>query len=454
MTANVQRDNQALKALYADQMRLRPTLEQMSKGYTPGDRAVRNLVEQQVMEGLDANQDGGVSFDELIRTGKAEPSAADLAARRAFFAQGDKDANGVLTLTELRATSLFDSDSLTALIGGQGADGVGDALVARADQDGDGRLSADEYARIAPDQVSGTGRFVLNKAGVYTAVWDMDTDAQIRAQDFARLDADKDGLLSAQEINARFEDRDDWRLDEAAPLTEVVDYVVAAADANGDGGASAEELAAAAAKAGLQDFDAASLLEDGDADHDGLFSKVEAQALRAGQEGHSLSEGKASAGQLSLNRLALAAKRGFGDALAADLGVLAAPPPKDPDASWTPYAAGAVLAPRDAAVMNVSNFVELTNVFDADEDGALSSEELTQAAEKAGLPSTDPTALLKALAGKDQKLDRDEITDLTSRWRKAAYEGQATRLEALSEGEASLANLLLGVQRGPRTLKA
>lgn len=450
MTLTVQRDNQAMRALHMELRRSGPTLEQMSKGRTSSDGAVRLAVEQQVMGTLDADHDGGVSFDELSKAGKVGATAVDLAARRAFFAQGDKDGNGVLTQTELRTTSLFDNDSLAALIGAQDTGGVGQVLVSRADQDGDGKLSAHEYAGIAADQVRGTGRFVRNAAGEEVAVWDMQTDAEARAEDFGRFDADKDGLLSADELAANFNARLNWDAGKTSPRAEVVDYVATAADRDGDDALSLDEIKAAAAKAGLQDFDAASLIDDGDKDRDGLLSRTELQGLRWDKAGVAEGGIDASAGQASLSRLTFAAERDFGRALSTDLGVLAPPPLRDPDAAAKPYATGDALTMRDAGVMNTGDYYDLRASYDEDEDGVLSADEFAQAVGKAGLSTLNMAGMIGALDNdQDGKLSGDEVNRLANRWRMAAHSGQATKLSALSEGEASLANLLLSVQRGP-----
>lgn len=450
MTLTVPRDNQAIRGLHADLLRSRPTVEQLSKGYRPGDESIRLAVEQQVMGGLDADQDGGVSFDELAKAGKAGASPADLAARRAFFSQGDKDGNGVLSQTELRSTSLFDNDSLAALIGAQDAGGVGQALVGRADTDGDGKLSAREYAGIAADSTRGTGRFVQNKAGEYRAVWDMTTDAEAQTEDFARFDADKDGLLSADEISANFNARINWSAGEAAPVAEVVDYLAKTADGDGDGALSLDEIKAAAGKAGLQDFDAASLIDDGDTDGDGLLSRTELQGLHWDKAGMAYSGSDISAGQISLSRLGFAVQRDFGRTMSADLGMLAAPPLRDPDAVAKPYAAGDALSVRDAAAMNSSGYYDLRANYDKDEDGVLSADEFAEAASKTGLSTLNLAGMIGALdTDHDGKLSGDEVNRLANQWRAAAYRGEATKLSALSEGEASLANLLLSVQHGP-----
>lgn len=451
-TSLFSRDDLARRALYMEVTHSRRTVERVKQGFTPSDGVVRLAVEQQVMGALDADQDGGVSFAELSKLGKAQPSQVDLAARQAFFADSDKDGNGVLSRAELRSTSLFDNDSLAALIGAQGAGGVGDALVKRADTDGDGKLTAREYAGIAPDTSRASGHFIKNSAGEYVAVWEEQTQAEGRAEDFARFDADKDGFLSGDELAAQFDDgRFNWGAGKTALGADVIDYVARTVDQDGDGALSLAEIKAAGESAGLADFDAASLIDDGDADHDGLLSRAELQGLDLNEGLLSSGYEDASAGQASLGRLAFAAQRNLGKVVAADLGALAAPPLRDPDAVVEPYAAGDALSVRDAEAISPTSYYDLRTNYDRDEDGVLSADEFSRAAANAGLSTMNLTSMIGAMdMDLDGKLSGIEVNRLANLWRMAAYRGEATKISALSEGEATLANLLLSVQRAPR----
>lgn len=438
------RPDQAMDGLHKDWVAVRQK-ERDHGPFSWGGMAVRHAVEEQVMRSLDADQSGGVSLDELAKATKGRNSPADIAARQALLAEGDRDRNGVLSLNELRETTLFDTDNLAVLIGAQGAAGIGQALVSRADQDGDGLLSAQEYAGIAADQIRGNGG---PGSGAKTGTMNMLTDAEIRAEDFGGLDTDKDGRLSAQELSV-VNDRMDYRRFNEAPAMGVFDAVAAAGDTDGDGGLSVDEIAAAADKAGLQDFDAASLVDDGDTDADGKLSQAEVQALRSENIGMSKGARDLTAGQASLGRLAFAAVQNLGRDIAAQMGALAPPSLKTPDAPWELYEAGDTLSARDAGAMHESAISDLRNRFDGDDDGAFTLGELSAAAKDAGLSALDLVGMMAELdKDQDGKLSGGEAKLLANRWYMAANRGDSGKLGALSSGEATLVNLLLSVQRG------
>lgn len=449
------RDAQARFALLGDFRGDRKTGDWM-ESYKPAARAVRGAVEKQVMGALDANRDGGVSLDELSKAGKATTSSTELAGRKALFAESDRDGNGVLSGYELTESRLFDSKSLAVLIGAQGEDGVGEVLVGRGDQDGDGLLSQAEYGRIAADQIRGSGHFEEMADGRFVCVWDMESQAEIQASDFKRLDADQDGKLSAHELATNLVDgRSSDFVYGQSSKAETVGYLVDSQDQDADGALTVEELAAAADKAGLKAFDAASVIEAGDTDKDGKLSRAEALELRAGRtelfEGRPDGGGEGTAGEASLARLALATSRGLGADVAASFGALEFEPVTDAPAP-TLYETGDKLSVAAARDMHVTAFSDIRSTYDSDKDAALSLSELVEAARSVGLANLDVEGMLKELdRDQDGKLSGADLRNQFSRWVMASHRGEVSKLDALSSGEASLVNLLRTVQRGAWT---
>ena len=448
MTSISQRGGGALGALSREIRQQRGDIEANKAWYSMSGQAVRLAVEQQVMGALDSDHDGGMSLTELQKAVKSSGPGTDLAAQKTFFAQADADGNGTLTQGELRATSLFSNESLAGLIGAQGGEGVGGVLVSRADQDGDGKLSLDEYARISADQIRGTGRVEKMSDGSHRSVMHMHSDAEIRTEDFRRLDTDKDGMLSAQELNDRYVQPPgdyDPHVDAGA-----VGFILDAGDTDGDGALSLEELTAAGQKAGLEDFDAVSILEAGDSDKDGRLNQAEAAALRS-DPSILRALGNGTAGEYSLARLAYAGVNQLGRDLAAGMGVLAAPTLRDPDASRPLYQAGDRIAAQDAAAVSASSVGSLRHDYDLDRDGALTLQDLSEAAKAFGLSTLDLTSMMAELdTDKDSKLSQGESDTLAQHWFMAAYRGKSSQLAQLTAAQATLLNILLAVQHGPR----
>lgn len=448
-------DAQARRALFNDVYGDRKTDTWMQR-FKPAAQAVRGAVEKQVMGVLDVDQDGGVSLDELSKVGKAAPSQLELAGRRALFAESDRDGNGVLSRHELTESRLFDNKSLAILIGAQGEDGVGEVLVGRGDQDGDGLLSLAEYGRIAADQIRGSCHFEKMADGQYACVWDMESQAEIQASDFKRLDADQDGQLSAHELASNLiEGRMPDRFHGRSNTAETVGYLIDSQDQDADGALSIEELTVAADKGGLKAFDAASVIEDGDTDKDGKLSRAEALELRAGRptlfEGRPSAWDEGTAGEASLARLALAISRGLGGDVAASFGALEFAPVTDAPAP-TLYETGGKLSAAAARDVHVTAFSDIRSTYDTDKDAALSLSELAEAARSVGLANLDVEGMLTELdRDLDGKLSGGDLRNLFSRWVTASHRGEVSKLAALSSGEASLVNLLRTVQRGAWT---
>jgi Ca2+-binding EF-hand superfamily protein len=121
-------------------------------------------VKDQVFKAFDADQDGKVSAQEIAKLGNNDPGK--LADKQAMVSAFDRNGDGALDAGEFGASRLLDSKNLQTLLGVQDEAGVADWLIARADTDGDGALSADEYAGVASPTVR-SGRIVDGKS-----VWD------------------------------------------------------------------------------------------------------------------------------------------------------------------------------------------------------------------------------------------------------------------------------------------
>lgn len=267
---------------------------------------VFDAAQARVMGKMDADKDGALSATELATS--APGGRALGAVDPAFFAALDKDADGKLQLAELRASSIFDMNSLNILLSAQETQGAPEAepkarfeasnlgawMVGEADQDGDGLLNADEFAAYAPtgeyapqpDREPFPGSDILSKAG--------------RA--FFETDTDQDGKLSGEEL-AHLMETGPHRFT-MGDTTNLAPTLMEVADSDGDAGLSVDE-----AKAAVRTSDGLTeLFGQGDTDGDGKLSTAEMKAMVDARptffaNGISALGDAPSAGEMALRRL-------------------------------------------------------------------------------------------------------------------------------------------------------
>ena len=231
--------------------------------------AVLAAVKDQVFEAFDADHDGKVSTQEIAKLGNNDPGK--LADKQAVVSAFDRNGDGALDSGEFGASRLLDGKNLKALLGVQDEAGVADWLIARADTDGDGTLSTDEYAGVASPSIRSSR---ISADG--ESAWD--SIEQVNAEMFGGTDADRDGRLSAAELAAKLE---------AAPQifrfgdgSQAIDVLAARHDDDGDGVLSADELTSAAKSRNLDPTAVSDLIKSTDRDGDMKLSADELRAAR------------------------------------------------------------------------------------------------------------------------------------------------------------------------------
>lgn len=279
-----------------------------------GGMAMLAAVKDQVFKAFDADQDGKVSAQEIAKLGNNDPDK--LADKQAMVSAFDRNGDGALDVAEFGASKLLDNKNLRTLLGVQDEAGVADWLIARADTDGDGTLSADEYAGVASPTVR-SGRIVDGKG-----VWDSVED--VNAERFGWTDADKDGRLSAEELAAKLKAAPQlYRFGDSSQATGVL---ATRNDGDGDGVLSADELAAAAKAQDLDPSAVEDLVRSADRDGD---ARLSADELRAAATRHPLlftldqlggAPVPPSKGEMLLARMLSSTLRSLGDQMASELG--------------------------------------------------------------------------------------------------------------------------------------
>lgn len=279
-----------------------------------GGMAMLAAVKDQAFKTFDADQDGKVSAQEIAKLGNNDPDK--LADKQALVSAFDRNGDGALDSSEFGASRLLDGKNLQALLGVQDEAGMADWLIARADTDGDGTLSADEYAGVASPTVR-SGR-IVDGTNVSDTVEDVNT------QHFGWTDADKDGKLSAEELAAKLKAAP--QLIRLADTSQAAGVLSTRGDSDGDGGLSADELAAAAKAQNLDPSDVGDLMRSADGDGD---AKLSAGELQAAARRHPLlfkldqtsgAPVPPSSGEMLLSRLLHATMRGLSDQMASELG--------------------------------------------------------------------------------------------------------------------------------------
>lgn len=236
--------------------------------------SVFDAAQARALSKMDADGDGGLTAAELSAglPGGQAPGAID----PAYFAALDKDSDGKLKLGELQVSSIFGMNTLNALLSAQEDSGsakpstrfeasnIGAWMVSQADQDGDGVLTAEEFATVgpagdyaAPPRSKFPGSDILSKSG--------------RA--FFEADSDKDGRLTGEEL-AHLMETGPHRLT-IGDVSHATPTLMRIADADGDAAISVEEARATAKSSNGLD----AMFQQGDADGDGKLSTVEIKAM-------------------------------------------------------------------------------------------------------------------------------------------------------------------------------
>jgi Ca2+-binding EF-hand superfamily protein len=244
------------------------------KGFSVSGLSVFEAAQARLLSKMDVDGDGGLTAAELSAgvSGGQTPVAID----PAYFAAVDKDSDGRLQLAELQASSIFGTNTLNALLSAQegssaskpaarfDASNIGAWIVSQGDQDGDGVLTAEEFAAVgpsgdyaAPPSVEFPGSDILSKSG--------------RA--FFEADADKDGRLTGEEL-AHLMETGPHRLT-FGDASSLAPTLMGVADADGDAAISIDEARAAAKSSnGLK-----AMFQQGDADDDGKLTAAELKAM-------------------------------------------------------------------------------------------------------------------------------------------------------------------------------
>jgi len=187
--------------------------------------AMQHLIYQkdapQMMQGLDSNQDGKLSLEEVLEQPRGNESPEDLAEiksraehEEAKFKIADKNGDNMLDMSEIPAMYFPETDAEVLKL-------VVDHSMKEKDLDGDGGVSLEEFWR------SMTG-------GIEQ---DDDSGMEEERPYFDSLDKDGNGLLNLEEMWA-------WESG-TVELEEAVHALFKTADKDGDGHITVEELASA-----------------------------------------------------------------------------------------------------------------------------------------------------------------------------------------------------------------
>lgn len=228
--------------------------------------AILASVKDQVFKTFDADQDGKVTAQEIAKLGNNDPDK--LADKQTLVSVFDRNGDGALDAGEFGASKLLTGKNLQTLLGVQDEAGVAGWLISRADTDGDGSLSAEEYATVASPSVR-SGRIVDGES-----VWD--PAETVNAEMFGWTDADKDGQLSAEELATKLKAAPQiYRFGDSSQATGAL---AARNDGDGDGVLSADELKAAAKAQDLDPGAVDDLMRSADRDGDARLSADELRA--------------------------------------------------------------------------------------------------------------------------------------------------------------------------------
>jgi len=245
------------------------------KAFSISGPSVFEAAQARLLSKMDVDGDGGLTAAELaagVAGGKA-PGAID----PAYFAAVDKDSDGRLQLAELQASSIFGTNTLNALLSAQEdssaskpaarfeASNIGAWIVSEGDQDGDGVLTAEEFATVGP-----SGDYAAPRAGVEFPGSDILSKS---GRAFFEADADKDGRLTGEEL-AQLMETGPHRLTFGDAST-LAPTLMSVADADGDAAISAAEARAAAKSPDGLD----AMFKQGDADGDGKLSAAEMKTM-------------------------------------------------------------------------------------------------------------------------------------------------------------------------------
>src|SRR5262249_44183375 len=150
-----------------------------------------------------------------------------------------------------------------------GVDDLGQWVTERADQNGDGGLSVEEFAASNPQPI--LRAFKISENGELI-------EQPVENLVFNSIDADKDGLLSADELSAQMTSETGGR-PRFGFYSNGVDAMISASDQDGDGALSMPEISMAAEAMNAPNANPAQLHKDADADRDGRVTKAEFETM-------------------------------------------------------------------------------------------------------------------------------------------------------------------------------
>jgi Ca2+-binding EF-hand superfamily protein len=252
-----------------------PAIPKQIRAFSVSGLSVFDAAQARLLGKMDVDGDGGLTAAELsagVHGGQA-PGAVD----PAYFAAVDKDSDGKLQLGELQASAIFGMNTLDALLSVQEgasstkpparfeASNIGAWIVSEADLDGDGVLTAEEFAKVGP-----SGDYAAPRPGVEFPGSDIRSKSE-RA--FFDADADQDGRLTGEELAEVMETGPHrFVFGDASKLAPTLMHI---ADTDGDAAISVEEARAGAKSP--TDLDA--MFKLGDANSDGKLNAAEMKAM-------------------------------------------------------------------------------------------------------------------------------------------------------------------------------
>lgn len=173
--------------------------------YLPPQRQIQD----QMFSKLDTDGDGSVSLSELEDTAAkaagGTASAADTSKLEALFQSADTDGDGKLTESELDAQfRSLAPDTMSHMVQMQGqAPPSPDEVFAKADSDGSGSLSLDEFKAMGKAH-GGHHHHHSSDSTSANAEGTASGDDDKLAQLFSKVDADGNGQVSQDELKAFF----------------------------------------------------------------------------------------------------------------------------------------------------------------------------------------------------------------------------------------------------------
>jgi Ca2+-binding EF-hand superfamily protein len=205
------------------------------------NRPSANDIASKIMKKLDTNGDGVLSADEISKAGKH--------AKKLLAA--DANGDGQVTMDELVADISQNQQNMQP----PSASDVAGKIMKVLDTNGDGVLSTDEISSsgenaktIQAADANGDGTVTMDELVAYLTKQQQSTQPS-SAQDVAnsimnKLDANKDGVLSASDITSGLIKGAASTSGAGKSGSSSTSKIIQAADANGDGKVTMEELLA------------------------------------------------------------------------------------------------------------------------------------------------------------------------------------------------------------------